>query len=34
VALAGACFLRDRTEVWVQVAGGSLVLAALALFFV
>ena len=29
VALAGVLFLRNRTELWIQVAGGALVLASL-----
>ena len=32
VALAGLIFLRDPTELWVQVAGGVLVLASVATF--
>ncbi len=34
VGLAGACFLRDRGEVWVQAAGGGFVLGAVAAFLV
>jgi hypothetical protein len=29
VAIAGVLFLRERAELWIQLVGGSLVLAAL-----